>query len=91
LSKFGALLTGRRVSVSDLDQTLIVEGLRMVSDRLQAECAAAAERGERSQLYETLLTIINGDSESTGLVRRVSDRPPDPRYLEPMWQPINPE
>lgn len=86
------MLAGRRVPVSDVSAALIAEGLRLVADRLRAECWAAAERGERSSTHEVLLGIINGDGAgSEGLIARVLGGREAMPIFDPRWEPITPE
>lgn len=90
--KAGLLLIGRQLPVSDVDRALIAEGLRLVAARLQAECAEAKQRGERSTTHEVLLDIINGDaSGSKGLIARVTGGKEPLDVFDPCWEPIPPE
>lgn len=101
MSLAGTLLAGRRVPVSDVDAALIVAGLNMLSDRINAEIQAARTRGLRSTTHEQLLVIINGgrwtpegteDGSSKGLIVRVlGGRDVMPGVLHPGWEPIPPE
>lgn len=100
MSLAGALLAGRRVPVSDVDTALIVAGLNMLSDRIQAEIDQARVRGLRSTTHEQLLVIINGgrwtpegtQEGSKGLIARVTGGHAVMQgVLDPCWEPITPE
>lgn len=102
MSLAGTLLAGRRLPVSDVDVALIVAGLNMLSDRIEAEINEARARGLRSTTHEQLLVIINGgrwtpegtqdETSSKGLIARVTGgHEVTQGILKPGWEPIQPE